>query len=362
MEIAVLGGGNGSLAAAADLSSNGHKVRYWRRNSKAISILKSAQNIIRLKDFSGTKNIKISKVTSNISEAIKGAELIVCPIPATGQLDIANLITPHLESKQVVLLPPGSFGSWIMAKSLDNANNKADVSFSESGTLPYLARLNGPQTIAITTRATRLPTGIFPLKNKTHALSVLKKAYPAIEDCGDILSAALMNAGPIIHPPLIVMNAGPIEHFDYWDIHNEGTQPAIRKVTTSLDNERIKIRKTLGYHTHHFPLADHYNPEGEEWMYGNVAHEKLIDSGDWREKLILTEHRYMREDIEIGLAFMVSVAKWANVATPVAEGLLSIGSAVCCSDFAKNGRTIENLNLSNYKIPEIQTLLKEGFK
>ena len=362
MEIAVLGGGNGSLAAAADLSSNGHKVRYWRRNSKAISILKSAQNIIRLKDFSGTKNIKISKVTSNISEAIKGAELIVCPIPATGQLDIANLITPHLESKQVVLLPPGSFGSWIMAKSLDNANNKADVSFSESGTLPYLARLNGPQTIAITTRATRLPTGIFPLKNKTHALSVLKKAYPAIEDCGDILSAALMNAGPIIHPPLIVMNAGPIEHFDYWDIHNEGTQPAIRKVTTSLDNERIKIRQTLGYHTHHFPLADHYNPEGEEWMYGNVAHEKLIDSGDWREKLILTEHRYMREDIEIGLAFMVSVAKWANVATPVAEGLLSIGSAVCCSDFAKNGRTIENLNLSNYKIPEIQTLLKEGFK
>ena len=362
MEIAVLGGGNGSLAAAADLSSNGHKVRYWRRNSKAISILKSAQNILRLKDFSGTKNIKISKVTSNISEAIKGAELIVCPIPATGQLDIANLITPHLESKQVVLLPPGSFGSWIMAKSLDNANNKADVSFSESGTLPYLARLNGPQTIAITTRATRLPTGIFPLKNKTHALSVLKKAYPAIEDCGDILSAALMNAGPIIHPPLIVMNAGPIEHFDYWDIHNEGTQPAIRKVTTSLDNERVKIRKTLGYHTHHFPLADHYNPEGEEWMYGNVAHEKLIDSGDWREKLILTEHRYMREDIEIGLAFMVSVAKWANVATPVAEGLLSIGSAVCGSDFAKNGRTIENLNLSNYKISEIQTLLKEGFK
>ena len=128
MEIAVLGGGNGSLAAAADLSSNGHKVRYWRRNSKAISILKSAQNILRLKDFSGTKNIKISKVTSNISETIKGAELIVCPIPATGQLDIANLITPHLESKQVVLLPPGSFGSWIMAKSLDNANNKADVS------------------------------------------------------------------------------------------------------------------------------------------------------------------------------------------------------------------------------------------
>ena len=96
-------------------------------------------------------------------------------------------------------------------------------------------------------------------------------------------------------------------------------------------------------------------------MYGNVAHEKLIDSGDWREKLILTEHRYMREDIEIGLAFMVSVAKWANVATPVADGLLNIGSAICNSNFAKDGRTMENLNLLNYRIDGIQELLKKGF-
>ena len=63
-----------------------------------------------------------------------------------------------------------------------------------------------------------------------------------------------MNAGPIIHPPLIIMNAGPIEHFDFWDIHNEGTQPAVRNVTTSLDNERIKIRKKLGYGDTSFSL------------------------------------------------------------------------------------------------------------
>ena len=361
MEIAVLGGGNGSLAAAIDFTTKGHEVRFWRRNSKAISTLKSASNTMKLKDFSGIQEVKISKVTQSISEAIKGAELIVCPIPATGQSDVANLIAPHLENQQVVLLPPGSFGSWIFAKSLADSKNNANVSFAESGTLPYLARLNGPLTIAITTRATRLPTGVFPLKNKTHALSVIKQAYPAVEDCGDILSAALMNAGPIIHPPLIIMNAGPIEHFDFWDIHNEGTQPAVRNVTTSLDNERIKIRKKLGYGEHHFPLADHYNPDGDEWMYGNVAHEKLIDSGDWREKLILTEHRYMREDIEIGLAFMVSVAKWANVATPVADGLLNIGSAICNSNFAKDGRTMENLNLLNYRIDGIQELLKKGF-
>ena len=68
-----------------------------------------------------------------------------------------------------------------------------------------------------------------------------------IEDCGDALSGALMNAGPIIHPPLIIMNAGPLEHFERWDIHKEGTQPAIRRVTDALDGERIAVREALGY-------------------------------------------------------------------------------------------------------------------
>ncbi len=35
MDIAVLGGGHGCYAAAADLSERGHKVRFWRRDAVA---------------------------------------------------------------------------------------------------------------------------------------------------------------------------------------------------------------------------------------------------------------------------------------------------------------------------------------
>ena len=64
-----------------------------------------------------------------------------------------------------------------------------------------------------------------------------------------------MNAGPIIHSRLIIMNAGPISHFHKWDIHNEGTQPEIRAVHDALDAERIKLRETLGYSTPIFGYA-----------------------------------------------------------------------------------------------------------
>src|SRR5436190_1431989 len=258
MKIAVLGGGNGSLAAAGDFALAGHEVRLWRRD-------------------------------------------------------------------------PG---------------NGADTIFAETGTLPWLTRKHAPYEAAITIRAKRLPTGVFPLRREAYAIAMIGRAFPgAIEPCGDALSGALMNAGPIIHPPLIVMNAGPIEHFERWDIHKEGTQAAIRRVTDALDAERISVREALGYGAPHFPLAHHYATEGEIWMYGRGSHDRLTDSGDWRERLVLREHRYMREDLRLGLSFLVSVAELAGVATPLAKSFLAIGGAICGEDFMKNGRTLASLGL-----------------
>ncbi len=360
MKIAVLGGGNGSMAAAADLTDQGYQVTLWRRNADGIAAMQAADNTLILKDFSGERPVRIAGATADIGMAVSEAELIVCPTPATAQADIARALAPHLTDGQVVFLPPGSFGSWMMADIVRRAGNTADVSWAEAGTLPYLTRMHGPLTVAITTRATRLPSGVYPLCNAGYAHAVIARAYPSVEPAGDGLSGALMNAGPVIHPPLIVMNAGPIEYFDHWDIHNEGTQPAVRRVTTRLDGERMAIREALGYGAPHFPLADHYDDAADEWMYGNMAHDKLTDSGDWREHLVLTDHRYMREDVAVGLAFLVSVADWAGVPAPTATGLLAIGSAICEDDFRRTGRTLETLGLTGAGVSDLQAMLRDG--
>ena len=357
MEIAVLGGGNGSLAAAVDLTEQGHRVRLWRRDPATVAQMQ-AVGPITLKDHAGTRPVALALITSDLAEAIDGAGLIVCPTPATAQADIAARLAPLLRDGQVVFMPPGTFGCYIMARAMRDARNTADASFAESGTLPWLTRKHGAATIAITTRASRLPTGVLPLRNKAHALGVIRQAFASVEDCGDALSGALMNAGPIIHPPLILMNAGPIQHFEHWDIHNEGTQPAIRSVTTALDAERMTVREALGYGAPHFPLADHYHTD--QWMYGNLAHDKLTDSGDWREHLVLTEHRYMREDVQLALAFLVSVADWAGVPCPVAKGLLALGGAICGEDFLETGRTLGGLGLGALDRDAMTALLEEG--
>ena len=362
MKIAVLGGGNGSFAAAGDFALAGHDVRLWRRNAQLVAEHRAAGSRIMLKDANGRHDVQLRLVTSDIAEAVGDAELILCPAPAFAQADIARLLAPHLKRGQVVFLPPATFGSMIFAKTAHEAGNDASVSYAETGTLPWLTRKHGPFEVAITIRARRLPVGVFPLDTADHALGVIGRAFPGvIEPCGDALSAALMNAGPIIHPPLIVMNAGPIEHFERWDIHKEGTQAAIRRVTDALDAERIAIREALGYRAPHFPLAHHYATEREQWMYGRGSHDRLTDSGDWRERIVLSEHRYMREDLRLGLSFLVSVADLAGVATPLAFSLLTIGGAICGEDFLQGGRTLESLGLGHLDRDELQTLLREGF-
>jgi opine dehydrogenase len=363
VRIAVLGGGNGSLAAAGDLALAGHEVALWRRDRTAIEAHLAAGGAITVKDFRGRHEARPALITADIAEAVRDAALILCPTPATAQADIARVLAPHMADGQVVFLPPGTFGALLFALAQRDAGNQAETAFAETGTLPWLTRKHGPFEAAITIRAKRLPTGVFPLTAADHALRVIGQAFPGvIEPCGDALSAALMNAGPIIHPPLIVMNAAPLEHFERWDIHKEGTQPATRRVTDALDAERIAVREALDYGPPHFPLANHYAREGEEWMYGRGSHDKLTDSGDWREKIVLTQHRYMREDVALGLSLLVSVAELAGVAAPLARAFLAIGSAVCGEDFARTGRTLASLGLGELDAAGLKALLAEGFR
>ena len=358
MKIAVLGGGNGSYAAAVDFSEAGHEVRFWRRDAAALApVLESGT--ITLRDFKGVRDVTIAKPTADIGEAVRGAELIVAPVPAFAQEDLAAALAPHLTDGQVIYLPPGTFGSYLMMKVLRDKGCKADIAIAETGTLPWLTRKRGPNEVAITTRATRLPTGVFPARHSERALKIIAAAFPgAIEPVEDALSGALMNAGPIIHPPLIIMSAAPIEHFPRWDIHKEGTQPSVRRVHDALDAERIALREALGYKPPHFPLADHYKTSN--WMYGKLAHDKLVDSGDWHEHLDLKTHRYLQEDVGMGLALIVSVGEWAGGPTPVAAGLLAIAGAASGNNFRKTGRTMEMLGLAKESRESLAALLREG--
>jgi opine dehydrogenase len=359
-KVAILGGGNGAFAMASDLALQGFEVRMW---SKYFDEFKEIQKTLTIK-VSGPLiqgEAKISLITDNMEEAIQDADLICSPIPAFTQMSVADSLFPHLEDGQIIFLSPGTFGSYLMSKHLRERGCKKDFAIGETGTLPYLTRKISPQESRIVVRACHLPTGIFPAKKTKEAIEKIRAVFPSVHPIENALSGALMNAGPVLHPPLIVLNTGPIENPSPYDIHNEGTTPGIRKTISLLDEERIAVRKALGFQPNHYPLEDYYDEtRPNEWMYPRIAKKLLMESRLWYEKIDY-KHRYVTEDIACGLAFLVSVADYIGVNIPIARSLVTLAGAVAGADFMETGRTLESLGLSQYPVEKLRGILNEGF-
>ncbi len=210
-------------------------------------------------------------------------------------------------------------------------------------------------------RACNLPTGIFPAKKTKEAIEKIRTVFPSVHPIENALSGALMNAGPILHPPLIVLNTGPIQNPSPYDIHNEGTTPGIRKTISLLDEERIAVRKALGFQPNHYPLEDYYDEtRPNEWMYPRIAKKLLMESRLWYEKIDY-QHRYVTEDIGCGLAFLVSIANYVGVDVPIARSLLTLAGVVAGTDFMETGRTLKSLGLSQLSAKKLQKILMNGF-
>lgn len=360
VDIAVVGGGHGAYAAAAALSEAGHRVRLWRRDAVALGPVLETRTLL-VKDAKGERPAVLTTVTTDLGEAVSGAQVVLVPLPSTVQEDLAGRLAPLMEDGQIVLLTPGCLGSLVFARAMRKSGNDAQVIIAETPTLPWLARKHGPATVSITTRTTILPTGVFPASATDRAMPMIRQVLPEAIPARDILDVALLNGGPMIHPPLILMNAGPIEHCDRWDIHKEGTQASTRAVQDALDAERIAVREAFGYREPHWRLADHYGVGGKTSMYGDLAHDRLTASGDWSEKLDLQHHRYMREDIQLGLVLIASLGAAAGVAMPVADGLLAIAGAVIGEDIRSGGRTIHRLGIGDMTGEALRTLVRNGY-
>jgi opine dehydrogenase len=359
-KVAVLGRGNGAFAMASDLALQGFEIRMWSEYFDDSTEIKRTRTI----KVSGPiiqGNAKISLITNKIEEAIKDVDLICVPLPAYAQTSIAESLLPHIEDGQVIFLTPGSFGSYLIYKYLREKGCKKDFVIGEAGTLPYLTRKVSPQESRIVVRACNLPTGIFPAKKTDEAIRRIKAVFPAVHPVENVLSSALVVSGPIIHPPLIVLNTGPIESPAPYDIHNEGTTPGIKKVISLLDEERVAVRKALGFKPNHYPIEDYYDQtRPNEWMYPRSAKKLLMESRLWDEKIDY-KHRYVTEDIACGLVFLSSTAEYIGVDVPIARSLITLAGIIAGTDFIKTGRTLKSLGISQLSLEEIRKILFEGF-
>jgi len=330
LNIAVIGGGHGALATAADLALRGHRVRLSLRNRERFAeVFRTGQVVIS--GVAGEGAGRLVEVTDDPAAAARDAELVLVPLPATAQAEVAQ----RLRTSAPVCLLPGSFGAFLVGRRLGTP-------VAETATLPYGARFQGGNAVRTAMRAHHLPTGVYPAAETDEVLRVLAGAYPEVEPVEDALAAALLNSNGALHAPLVLMNAGPIERLGEYDIHVEGTTGGIRRVILALDAERCALRRALGYTSPDWPLADYY--ADADWFYGPGAFSTVQRKSVWREPLAF-EHRYLLEDVGVGLVLWSSLGRALGVPTPLSDACVALASSLLGRDLRATGRTLESLGL-----------------
>ena len=111
-KIAVLSAGNGGQALAADLALRGHDVALYDlpRFAPVIEAIRRRGNTIELQNkITGTATIRL--VTTDIAEALDGAEVVYFTAPSYGQKAFFDLAVPALSDGQVIVLMPGNYGA-----------------------------------------------------------------------------------------------------------------------------------------------------------------------------------------------------------------------------------------------------------
>lgn len=355
--VAVLGGGNGGHAAAADLTMRGFEVHLF----ESAAFADHMQGVfdtqtIELQGACGSGEAHIAMVTSDLSRAIQGVKCILVAVPAFAHVPYAEMLAKVVQPGQIVLVMPGTFGSLIFWKKFKEAGIE-DVIVAETNTLPYATRLLGPGKSLIMSCFNPLKIGVMPAARTDEAVSALSEFYDCFEPVESVVACGLSSLNPLIHVPTCILNAGRIEYAK-GDFHpyTEGFTSCVARATDAVDKERITILQAFGYS---YDIAAHgvggavKTDDIGEAIAGDPNFAKITGPGNF-------EDRYFAEDIPFGIASWAKMARLVGVATPVMDAMTTLGGVIMQRDCNATGRSLEELGIAEMSLEELRDYLLKG--
>ncbi len=346
LRIAVVGGGNGGHAMAAQLGRAGHDVRLYDRYPEAVAAV-AERRAVRFHGIAGQGETPVGKVTTNLAEAVTGADLVMVVTPAFAHAYLAEAMAPCLEPQQVVVLNTGSSGSALEFQAvLQRAGAVKGIVVGETDTLVYTCRLTGPGEVRISAVKPRVMFATLPRSGMGKAMALLAGVYSQFRPVTNVLWTTLGNINPIEHLPATLLNVAQIERtggkYLFW---REGVTPAVARLIEVLDAERVATARAYesGVETLSEWLSLVYGVSGEsvgEKILRNPAYAEIPGPADLR-------HRFVTEDVPMGLLPMAELARVVDVPTPGMDTMIRLAELLNGADYRSAGRTLSRMGLAH---------------
>jgi opine dehydrogenase len=240
----VIGAGHGGKAMAADLAARGFTVTLYNRTPARIADITLRPDIELEREDGMICTGHLEHATSNITEALDGADVIMVVVPAPGHRFIAQVCAPHLVDGQVIVLNPGRTGGALeFCRIVRSAGCTKDIFIAEACSFIFASRSTGPAQARIFRRKNTVPLAALPATKTRDVLDAVRVAYPQFIPAANVLYTSLDNIGAVLHPALALLNAGWIESTKgEFQFYIDGATRSVAHVLEMIDYERMAVQ------------------------------------------------------------------------------------------------------------------------
>lgn len=345
MKFTIVGCGNSGLIHAAKLYEKGFEVALLKTsstNGRFFDIM-SEQGGFKVIDDTIQGNgraffVKPVLITRDVKEAVGFADVIMVMTTTLQHTLVAELIAPYVRDGQTIILVPGYMGSLIFRKYIDK-----DVTYSEWETTAYNGRIVNNEYVRISFYNPRNAISVLPVAKTQEVLNLLSQCFDNTKYTRKhILESAFHNPNMIVHPIGILFSASRIEYSngEFW-MYREAFTPSVVNVIKAFDVQKNKVLQAFDCEPLDYFEAAKWRNEEDLNIDAMAVFRSFADSSNKGPSFI--NHRYLLEDVPMGLGLYVSVAKLVGVDTSIQEGIMSLASALLNKDLKTGARTIQYL-------------------
>lgn len=358
MKFGIIGAGNGGQAIAGYLGNIGHDVSLYDIDVNRIEKLRQRGGIQLQGKLSGFG--KLACVTTDISEIVRDADILMITTTANAHHAVAESIAPYIEDGQIIILNPGrTCGGLVFKQALDKKHVNKHYYLAEAQTLVYACRIVEDGIVNVIGVKDEVYLAGLPAADTQHILNAIQPIYPCFKEVPNILHTSLENIGAIFHPCICLMNAATIERQDEFWFYRDMTE-RVADFIEQCDQERLAVGKAFGIAlvgVKDWIKVAYKDTVGEtlcERMKNNPSYYEIKAPGS-------IFARQLTEDIPTGVLPIVELGKAAGIDTPLLSSVIAISQALLNIDFYVNGRTLANMGLSNKTPEQILEYIESGF-
>jgi opine dehydrogenase len=358
--IAIIGAGIGGVYLVAELGLAGYRLRLHDRDDTRLAEIRAHGGV----DVEPGGLAPVERATTELAAAVDGADTIIVATGGNAQETVARSVAPLLRDGQIILLIQGNTGgSLVVRRALDAAGCRAAVDVAEMDNYPFSNWRLSPTRIRPIVKKRWLQIATFPGRRIAAVFPRLAPLFPHAVAAPSVVCTGFTNANAMLHVANCVGNAGKIDRGESYKFYAEGVTPSVARLYQAINAERVAVAAALGASV----------PTLEDWfdrVYGvrgadlTETCRLLTTNSDGPYQATGTpasfDHKYITEDVPVGLMPMSALGAAAGVPTPAIDALITLVRAMTGKDFSGEARTLERMGLGRMGAAEIARFVETG--